>query len=121
MLKKSLLSLAVSASLVGLTGCNISSTADNNTVDTTPVDSGSPEFIAENLANIGTTYPLFNPSKTLPTGLPEIPVTSDLLFQAGTDADGVDGTLPLDLGDAVLGDDAYNPIFSAASDLDGFS
>ncbi len=121
MLSKSLLSLAIAASLVGMSGCNISSTADNNTVDSTPVEAGTPAYIGENFATIGTTYPLFNPAKTLPTGLPEIPVTSDLLYQGPADSDGADGTLPLTAGEAPLGDAAYNPIFNAAADMDGFS
>jgi len=121
MLSKSLLSLAIAASLVGMSGCNISSTADNDAVDNTPVESGTPEYIAENAATLGTTYPLFNPAKSTPIGLLEVPITSDLLYQGTADVDGADGTLPLTLGNPALGEDGYNPIFSAAADLDGFS
>ncbi len=121
MLSKSLLSLAIAASLVGMSGCNISSTADNDVVDNTPVESGTPEYIAENAATLGTTYPLFNPAKSTPIGLIESPVTSDILFSGTADLDGTDGTLPLGLGDAALGSAAYNPIFNAAGDMDGFS
>ena len=137
MLKKSLLSLAVTASMVGLAGCNISSTADNNEINQLPLESGTPEYIQENAATLGTTYPLFNPAKTLPTGLVEAPVTLDLLFKGGADADctdadadgscdangkpTTDGTIPLKQGNASLGAEGYNPIFSAVADLDGFS
>ncbi|MFY0642027.1 MAG: Ig-like domain-containing protein [Bermanella sp.] len=137
MLKKSLLSLAVTASLVGLAGCNISSTADNNEVDTTGIDVGTPEYIEANKGTVSTTYAIFNPSRATPVGLRETPVISDLLFQGSADADctdadsdglcdangkaTTDGTIPLAQGNPGLADDGYNPIFSAAADLDGFS
>jgi len=135
MLKKSLLSLAVSASLVGLTGCNISSTTDNDQVDTSGADIGSPEYIAENAGKVSTTYAIFNPGRATAVGLREAPVVSDLLYNGDPDGDGCldtdsdgtcekatsDGTIPLALGDAAITDDGYNPIFNAAADLDGFS
>lgn len=121
MLKKSLLSLAVTTSLVGLAGCNISSTTDSNKIDTTPIEIGTPEYVEENKGNVSTTYAIFNPSRATSVGLRETPVISDLLFQGDADEDGADGTIPLTLGDPGLADDGYNPIFSAAADLDGFS
>ncbi|EAT11860.1 hypothetical protein HF888_01880 [Bermanella marisrubri] len=121
MLKKSLLSIAIAASVVGVSGCDISSTTDNNEVDTAPLEIGTPEYIEENRGNISTTYAIFNPSRATPVGLRETPVISDLLFQGDADEDGTDGTIPLTLGDPGLGDEGYNPIFSAAADLDGFS
>ena len=121
MLKKSLLSLAVTTSLVGLAGCNISSTAENNEVDTTGIDVGTPEYIEANKGTVSTTYAIFNPSRATPVGLRETPVISDLLFQGAADEDGTDGTIPLIQGNPGLGEAGYNPIFSAAADLDGFS
>ncbi|WP_396587808.1 Ig-like domain-containing protein [Bermanella sp. R86510] len=119
MLKKSLISLAVAASVAGISGCDISSTTGNDKVNTTPLEIGTPEYNEAN--NLGSVYPVFNPAKELPTGLRQAPVTLDLLFQGDPDEDGTDGTIPLAQGNPGLADEGYNPIFSAAADLDGFS
>jgi len=103
MLKKSLLSLAVSASLVGLTGCNISSTTDN---------SGSLPQVQEDNANSvgsvltdrsGKLYPLFNPGASV------VPLGSDFIFADAADSDGT----------ANVGATGGNAIFEALNDLDG--
>ena len=129
MVKKSLLSLAIAASVAGLTGCQISSVErHNNDVDTDPVTSG---IVGEGGTAQEITQVIYNPSSTNAAGLPEIPLITDLLLQglAGVDGDCTgesfdtckDGTIAFPGGDAVIGSDDYNPIFSAVADLDGFS
>ena len=96
MLKKSLLSLAVTASMVGLAGCNISSTADN--AGTTP------SVQTENTAAASTkVYPFFNPARSV------LPVGIDLLFSGTTD------------GTASVGNDQGSPVKKALNDMDGIS
>ncbi|MGR6871151.1 hypothetical protein ACU6U9_02320 [Pseudomonas sp. HK3] len=96
MLKKSLLSLAVTASLVGLAGCNISSTTDNA--------GKTPGIQGENQASAADkVYPLFNPARSV------LPVGIDLLFAGTTD------------GTANAGNDQGNPVKKALNDMDGIS
>jgi pimeloyl-ACP methyl ester carboxylesterase len=119
MLKKTLLSLAITASTAGLTACNISSIDNNEEVDSKPLTSG------QSAANGGTaainTLPIFDPASKDALGIPKMPLITDLLFSGDADADGTDGTIPFPAGDKQLGDDGYNPIFSAFADMDGFS
>lgn len=119
MLKKTLLSLAITASTAGLTACNISSIDNNEEVDSKPLTSG------QSAANGGTaainTLPIFDPASKDDLGIPKMPLITDLLFSGDADADGADGTIPFPAGDKTLTDDGYNPIFSAFADMDGFS
>jgi pimeloyl-ACP methyl ester carboxylesterase len=96
MLKRSLLSFAVTASMVGLAGCDISSTTGN--AGTVPEVQSQNQAAAANKV-----YPLFNPARSV------LPVGIDLLF-AGT----VDGT-------ADVGNEQGNPVKKALNDLDGIS
>jgi len=129
MVKKTLLSLAIAATAAGLAGCNISSVEKHNdNVDTTPVSSGT---VGEGGTAVERTRVVYNPSATNSAGLPQIPLITDLLLQGLAGADGdcasadtatcLDGTIPFPGGDAVIGSEDYNPIFSAVGDLDGFS
>lgn len=97
MLKKSLLSLAVTASLVGLSGCNISSTTDS---------AGSVPQIQQDqqaaLAAYGT-YAVFDAANS------KLPLGIDLIF---ADAGDTDGT-------ANVGATGGNPVYEAINDLDG--
>ena len=99
MLKKSLLSLAVTASLVGLAGCDISSTTANS--------GAKPELQKQQeefLANYGT-FPIFDPvNSRLPLGI-------DLIFAAAPSTDGT----------ASVGATAGNPVLEALNDIDGIS
>jgi len=99
MLKKSLLSLAVSASLVGLTGCNISSTTDN--AGKTPDLQVQQQQALEAYG----TYAVFDAvNKRLPFGI-------DLIFADAPDTDGT----------ANFGATGGNPVYDAVNDLDGIS
>ena len=98
MLKKSLLSLAVTTSLVGLAGCNISSTSDNT--GTKPVVQTQNETQASTKV-----YPLFNPARSV------LPVGIDLLFAKASTTDGT----------ADVGNDQGNPVKKALNDMDGIS
>lgn len=119
MVKKTLLSLAIAASTAGLTACNISSTTENNSVDSTPVSTGQP---VANGGTAGTSVtPIFSPTEANALGIPLMPLITDLLFGGTPDADGSDGTIPFPSGDIALGAEGYNPIFSAFADMDGFS
>ncbi|MCB2385359.1 Ig-like domain-containing protein [Thalassolituus alkanivorans] len=110
MVKKTLLSLAIAATTAGLAGCNISSVEKhNNEVDSTPVDAGKPGVAPARVA------PIFNPARA------ELPLATDFLLSGSTD-----GTLVYAKGDVDIIVDgatnpAYNPVFDAISDLDGFS
>ena len=119
MLKKTLLSLAITASTAGLTACNISSIDNNDEVNSKPLTSG------QSAANGGTaannTLPIFDPASKDALGIPKMPLITDLLFSGTPDTDGADGTIPFPAGNKQLGDDGYNPIFSAFADMDGFS
>ncbi|MCD8523546.1 MAG: hypothetical protein LRY66_12335 [Saccharospirillaceae bacterium] len=109
MVKKTLLSLAIAATTAGLAGCNISSVEKhNNEVDSTPVNAGSS-------ATPAVSAPIFNPARA------ELPLATDFLLSGSTD-----GTLVYPKGDVDIIVDgatnpAYNPVFDAISDLDGFS
>jgi pimeloyl-ACP methyl ester carboxylesterase len=97
MLKKTLLSLAIAASTVGLTACNLSSIADNNTVDTNPAVSGT-------TGNTGPTKPIFSAAnKTLPLMI-------DLLYIDAAITDGTAST-----------DDTTPPVTTALNSLEGSS
>ena len=98
MLKKTLLSLAIATSTVGLTACNISSTADNNAVATDPVNAGTPGYEASS------TSPVFSVARS------NLPVNIDFLFADAGDSDGT----------ASVGNSAP-PVTAAINDLAGFS
>jgi hypothetical protein len=110
MLKKSILSLAVAATLAGMTGCQISSVEGNDKVDKLPVDSGKPDYIAPE--GTRSTAPIFNPAAGL------LPLQIDVFFSGTTD-----GTLFFDErgGDIAVGATGYSPVVSAMQDMDGFS
>ncbi len=97
MLKKSLLSLAVTASLVGLAGCDISSTTANS--------GAKPDLQKQQEAALAAygTYPIFDAVNS------RLPVGIDLIF---ADAGDTDGT-------ANVGADGGNPVFAGLNDLDG--
>lgn len=96
MLKKSLLSLAVTASLVGLAGCDISSTTANS--------GAKPDLQKQQEAYLASiTYPVFDAVNS------RLPIGIDLIF---ADAGDTDGT-------ANVGATAGNPVFDAINDLDG--
>lgn len=106
MLKKSLLSLAVTASLVGLAGCDISSTTANS--------GAKPELQKQQEAALAAygTYPIFDPVNS------KVALASDLLFGAQasptlSDTE-KDGTMD-------AGAPGGNPVVSAINDLDGIS
>jgi len=101
MLSKSLLSLAIAASLVGMSGCNISSTEDN--INATPESQQTATETAVEVA--GSTYALFNPAKGV------IPFGSDLIF---ADAPTTDGTSETNLA----GTASQNAVTDAIDDLD---
>jgi len=101
MLSKSLLSLAIAASLVGMSGCNISSTEDN--INATPE---SQQAAADTAVEFDArTYALFNPAKGV------IPFGSDLIF---ADAASTDGTSETNLA----GTASQNAVTDAIDDLD---
>lgn len=95
MLKKSLLSLAVTASLVGLSGCDISSTTANAGAE--------PELQKQQEAALAAygTYPVFDPVNS------KLPIGIDLIFAGSPD------------GTANAGADGGNPVVAAINDLDG--
>ncbi len=101
MLSKSLLSLAIAASLVGMSGCNISSTEDN--INATPESQQAATETAVEVA--GSTYAVFNPAKGV------IPYGSDLVF---ADAATTDGTSETNLA----GTASQNAVTDAIDDLD---
>ena len=99
MLKKSLLSLAVTASLVGMTGCNISSTTDNI--------GKLPEAQADREDAIATkVHPLFNPAASV------VPLGSDFFFTAAATSDGTANT-------GAEGKFNESAVTNAIDDLDG--
>ncbi|WP_419811608.1 hypothetical protein [Bacterioplanoides sp.] len=99
MVKKTLLSLAITASVAGLAGCDISSVErHNDNVDTTPVDSGLPG------AQPSIISPIFS------AGNGDLPINSDFLF---AQAAATDGTA------AVT--DSTPPVTTAINDQAGFS
>lgn len=98
MLKKTLLSLAITASTAGLTACNISSIDNNDDVAKAPIQAGTDGYIASSAS------PVFSVARG------NLPVHIDLLF---ADASATDGT-------ASLADTAP-PVTTAINDLAGFS
>jgi hypothetical protein len=126
MVKKTLLSLTIAASMAGLTACNISSTGENNTVAKDPVLAGQPGQAPT------TVSPLFNPARG------QLPLATDFLFGFPSNTDGTptyptdaDGTLyhasaytTNSDGDRVLigpTDEGYNPVLNALNEMDGVS
>lgn len=97
MVKKTLLSLAIAASTVGLTACNISSIADNNKVDSTAVTAGAAG------SAISTARPIFSAANG------QLPLQIDILFAAAATTDGT----------ASVTD--TSPVTNALNDLAGFS
>lgn len=113
MLKKSLLSLAVSASLVGLTGCNISSTTENSGAISASqqANDSAGEQLAADRENV--VSPVFAPlASAFPLGI-------DFLFAAQA-SDAVptnekDGTM----NTGAEGGVSESPVTNALDDLDG--
>jgi len=100
MLKKSLLSLAVAASL-GVSGCNISSTSGN-----ADADSVQPDVTPEELAAQRGVFPIFDPANSkLPLGL-------DLIMAKASSTDGSADT-------NKAGKPDENPVTNAIDRLDG--
>jgi pimeloyl-ACP methyl ester carboxylesterase len=95
MLSKSLLSLAVAASLVGMSGCNISSVEDNDTV--IPESQAIKNANGDNVTHV---FDAFNQVFALGT---------DLIFGEAATTDGT----------ANVGEDGGNPVLNALNDLDG--
>lgn len=100
MLKKSLLSLAVAASL-GVSGCNISSTSGN-----ADADSVQPDVTPEELAAQRGVFPIFDPANgAMPLGI-------DLILASASATDGTANT-------GKAGTPEANPITNAIDRLDG--
>lgn len=99
MVKKSLLSLAIAASVTGMTGCNISSTDNNKSINQTPIKAGQPGFQSSNAA------PIFSAARS------ELPVGVDLVFSKASYTDGT----------VDVGDPDGNPVLAGLNTLDGFS
>jgi len=96
MLKKSLLSLAITASVVGLSGCNISSVTDN--------DQRTPESqAAHDALRDGKVTHVFDALNSV------FALGTDLIFAEAATTDGT----------ANVGGDGTNPVFEALNDLDG--
>jgi len=105
MLKKSLISLAVAASVAGISGCDISSTTSNA--------GNVPEVQQQNQAAIANkTFPLFNPARG------QLPFGIDLLFASQSDESISDANKD---GTADVGSEYDNPARAATNDLDGIS
>jgi pimeloyl-ACP methyl ester carboxylesterase len=98
MVKKTLLSLAIAASTAGLTACNISSTADSNEVETSPILAGQPGQVANSAAVV------FSAARG------QVPVATDFLFAAAPTTDGTASTT-----------DTTPPVTTAINSLEGFS
>jgi len=105
MVKKTLLSLAIAATTVGLAGCNISSVEKhNNNVDPTAVTAGSEGTKPSRVA------PIFS------AGSSNLPLANDLVFAINKQEDGTpgkDGTANVS--------DTTPPVTTALNKLDGFS
>jgi hypothetical protein len=97
MLNKTLLSLAIASSTMGLTACNINSIADNNEVDATAVTAGAP-------GSVSPTSPIFSAARKT------LPVMTDLVF---LDAPITDGT--------ASADDTLPPVTTALNSISGSS
>ncbi|NVK39188.1 MAG: hypothetical protein HWE18_14770 [Gammaproteobacteria bacterium] len=100
MLKKSLLSLAVTASMVGLAGCNISSTTDNAGAKPV-VQQGNDAAVAAQAV-----HPVFNPVNA------KLPVGIDFIFAKAATSDGTADT-------GAEGGISENAVTNAIDDLDG--
>jgi hypothetical protein len=104
MVNKTLLSLAIAVSTAGLTACNLSSTADNDSVLTNPVTAGT-------ASNPGLTTPIFSAANS------QLPLANDLLFAINSQLEdgqpGKDGTANTA--------DTTPPVTTALNKLDGFS
>jgi len=98
MLKKTLLSLAIATSTVGLTACNISSTGDNNNVAADPILAGQDGQKASSTAAV------FSAARG------NLPVNIDLLFAAASSSDGTASIT-----------DGGDPVTNMINDIAGFS
>lgn len=98
MVKKTLLSLAIAASTAGLTACNISSTTENNEVNSDSVEAGQP--------GQETSFPAVIFAAASGT----VPVANDFLFADAATTDGTANT-----------SDTAPPVTTAINKLDGFS
>jgi hypothetical protein len=101
MVKKTLLSLAIAVSTAGLTACNLSSTADNNDVLTSPILAGQP---GQPGTDSTPTMPIFS------AGSGTLPIQIDILFAEASTTDGTADT-----------SDIAPPVTTAINDLAGFS
>jgi len=99
MLSKTLLSLAIAASVAGLSGCDISSTTANDGA----LSESQEKHEAVMDAREGRVAPLFDVLNSV------IPLGSDLVFASAAATDGT----------ANVGGDGTNPVFEAINDLDG--
>ena len=95
MLNKTLLGIAIAASVVSLTGCK---TGGDTSVDLTAVNSGSGDIQA------GDNFPIFSAARR------ELPLNTDLLFSAAAVTDGTGATA-----------DTTPPVTTAINDLAGWS
>ncbi|MBL4797265.1 MAG: hypothetical protein JKY50_07615 [Oleispira sp.] len=100
MVKKTLLSLAIAASTAGLTACNISSTTENNVVDSDPINAGQPGHPGNSTA----TMPIFSAANST------LPLINDLIFASASVTDGT----------ASAGD-TQPPVTTALNSIDGAS
>lgn len=98
MVKKTLLSMAIAATVVGLAGCNVSSTDkyDNKITDNAPSSA--------DMQDVGSLYPIFAPERG------ELPLATDLVFAKAADTDGTADT-----------EDTDPPVTTALNKLAGFS
>ena len=103
MLSKTLLSLAIAASVAGLSGCDISSTTANDGAIAEAQSINDAAQAADVARRVGRVAPLFDVLHSV------VPLGSDLVF---ADAATTDGT-------ANVGADGGNPVLNALNDLDG--
>lgn len=129
MVKKTLLSLAIAATVSGLAGCNISSTDDNeynSTGVTTGINGAEPQIAAPLINPVrGTSFPAL--ASDLLFGFPRdengaIVNASDAdgtLYHADAYTKGADGKATNTL--IAVGAEGYNPLFNALNEMDGVS
>jgi pimeloyl-ACP methyl ester carboxylesterase len=99
MVKKTLLSIAIAASVASLAGCNVSTTdKHDNKVAQTPVTAGKPGSVPATVA------PVFSAANG------QVPLAIDLLFAKAATTDGTADTA-----------DTTPPVTTALNKLDGFS
>ena len=103
MLKKSLLSLAITASVAGLSGCDISSTTANDGALSEAQGVNDAAQAADATLREGRVAPLFDVLNSV------VPLGSDLVFASAAASDGTGN----------VGGDGTNPVFNAINDLDG--